>query len=1050
MSVNIVHSDGSLEKIAGMGFGGGVPSGGTTGQVLAKKSNTDYDVEWKPTYHFDTMPSAADLIALDGDTVFETDGYYEKGDGAGGKYLISSTYTTNSKRVSSGGVTKYLLVLTDDGATTDVIDVVKFGLRPYRGALSGTLNPTDTYATANSAIMSALTTLSGGVTLRFGFGRFVFANPLVLTSTRINLKGAETPMSLAQTNANYVNGTVLCFPFLTDGQIAIDAIGGNMEDIMVYGSLGTYNISFDRTKTIEHPEQVITEVNNAECTGIHRTSGGHMRNVAVMGFYKGIDLETANWYLEDIYCQKCHFGLVIFRDTKCIGVYGKDVHTLATIKGSTSSIQQLRVDSCVHAVNVYGGHCVTLDDIDGDYCTDSLILLGNIENHAGELYNASFTGIHGRCCTLKAYAKADYPNGLDVRTLASTAGYGVISLDTNTKIYRSYFQLNSNGGREPIDGDTTHECPHIVLAFAGATATRIKDCIFSFPSEDIKTPDDVLKFFEGANGTPTFKVDTSNNTYYVEGNSVRVSSDRRYNVLDYGLKGDRTTDNTSALRSLISLIPNGSVIFFPVGTYMISEGIEVNKDVTFLGENQEMQIAGTAPNRLHDPMSIIKYGGNTANVTMFTRASGYYDINFVNLTLDGGDSYDVTDNWTATFTELPFYNQLETTNLAGINGLDLTVQSLGIVKNCMFWGFSGYGVKASTHKFIERCGFYKCKKGIETMGVDYLFHDLWFCKCGTAIYMTPKNNEHFASANISDIWADQLIDHVIEADATVTSAQIIADNLWIDSVGKSAFYLPDATLTNSHISGTFGRVGMDYAGIADADRTSGIASDTDFIACGRLTHSVLELNIANVAIGKGSNASGECFSRLITTYKSNVSQEYNKIICNKFPVSKLYDTNTQPQYSFFVNTDYDGTDGLISIYSNAKYTNGFCEYNRTPIGNYKAPSKNFIVYDKVNNKLYRSTAGDDNTAWEEIQVGILKIDTLPTATASRVGQTVLYMGATDFSAQKIHGAIYECVSDGATTPTYSWKAISIPMEGWKAIVLQCNDFADFKALIENF
>ena len=40
------------------GGGSGVPSGGTTGQFLAKRSNTDGDVEWKdpsPRLGYDTV-----------------------------------------------------------------------------------------------------------------------------------------------------------------------------------------------------------------------------------------------------------------------------------------------------------------------------------------------------------------------------------------------------------------------------------------------------------------------------------------------------------------------------------------------------------------------------------------------------------------------------------------------------------------------------------------------------------------------------------------------------------------------------------------------------------------------------------------------------------------------------------------------------------------------------------------------------------------------------------------------------------------------------------
>lgn len=485
----------------------------------------DYVEAHSGTSHFDKMPTDAEIVAMPDGVVFETDGYHEKGDGAGGKYRISYSSRSNSKQVSSGGVTRYLRIVPDDGADSNVLDVVKFGLKPYSGALSDSLNTSDTFATDNSAVMASLTALTGGTTLRFGFGRFVFENPIVFASPRVNFKGVETPMSLAQTNAGYANGTVLCFPFLTNGQTAIETgMGGNFEDIMVYGYLNTYNITFDRTKTLndQQLDPVITEVNLAQCTGIKRVGGGHFRNVSVIGFYTGIDLLTSNWYLDDIFCQKCHFGLVLNRDSKCVGVYGKDVHTLATIGGS-SSIQQLRVDSCVHAVHVLGGNNLILDDIDGDYCTESLIELGGKDI---QIYNASFTGIHGRCCALKAYDTRTYPNGLDVRTIADTSGYGVIRFISNTKVYKSYFQFSSNGGRTPFDSGQgvtdwdKYECPHILLTFENTATNRIKDCIFSFPTDDIKIADDVLKFIQLTNGTPTIKVDTSSGTYFINGSKV--------------------------------------------------------------------------------------------------------------------------------------------------------------------------------------------------------------------------------------------------------------------------------------------------------------------------------------------------------------------------------------------------------------------------------------------------------------------------------------------------------------------------------------------------
>lgn len=41
--------DGETRKLGSSSGGQGVPTGGTTGQILTKKSNTDYDTEWSDT-----------------------------------------------------------------------------------------------------------------------------------------------------------------------------------------------------------------------------------------------------------------------------------------------------------------------------------------------------------------------------------------------------------------------------------------------------------------------------------------------------------------------------------------------------------------------------------------------------------------------------------------------------------------------------------------------------------------------------------------------------------------------------------------------------------------------------------------------------------------------------------------------------------------------------------------------------------------------------------------------------------------------------------------
>lgn len=475
----------------------------------------------------------------------------------------------------------------------------------------------------------------------------------------------------------------------------------------------------------------------------------------------------------------------------------------------------------------------------------------------------------------------------------------------------------------------------------------------------------------------------------------------KYNVLEYGLKNDQYTDNTTALRNLIDAVPSGSVLYFPAGTYNITDEITVGNSVTFLGDNEEMQSANTAYNRLHAPMSIITYAGTEEDKTMFKRSTGYLTINFVNITIDGGNSYDVTDNWFGPMSGLPFYNQLETIvkrDINGINMLGVDENYPSIIKNCMFFGFSGYAIKTTPHKYIERCGFLKCKHGIETTFSDNLLHDLWFCKCGTAVYMLPKQGEvgpaFYASINLSDTWADQLIDHLVEAAPEITSAQIITSNIWVDSVGKSAFYLHTATLARARIQGTFGRIGMDYAGIADADRTNALAESTDFLVCGRVLYSILELNISNETLIKGSNVGAACFSRLITLTTSGNNSEHNKIVCNAFPVAKLFDTNTTPSGTNFFDTEYNGADGCINICTNSvKFVNGWYTWNNNPKGRIKAAGRDYLVYDYSNRKLYRSTAGNDTNAWTEVSL----LPAPPTTDGTYTLQVTVSSGAATYS-----------------------------------------------------
>lgn len=93
-----------------------------------------------------------------------------------------------------------------------------------------------------------------------------------------------------------------------------------------------------------------------------------------------------------------------------------------------------------------------------------------------------------------------------------------------------------------------------------------------------------------------------------------------YNVKDYGLKGDGSTNDAAALSVLINTTaPAGSIIYFPPnGTYQIGTGISTSKKMIYVSNG-----------------AIIS---TTSNVTMFTLTSGAEDSEFYGFTLKGNDT----------------------------------------------------------------------------------------------------------------------------------------------------------------------------------------------------------------------------------------------------------------------------------------------------------------------------------------------------------------------------------------------------------------------------
>lgn len=539
----------------------------------------------------------------------------------------------------------------------------------------------------------------------------------------------------------------------------------------------------------------------------------------------------------------------------------------------------------------------------------------------------------------------------------------------------------------------------------------------------------------------------------------------RYNVQEYGvLPVADATETTNALKALIELADAGSMLYFPAGVYNLNDAITITKKLAFVGEESTTKTYKSTSNDTH-PLSQIKVADNfPANGTLFTKTSTSA-CTFTNLAFFCHGFYHQHEN-DATFSTLPYpFFVIDDPTVAGVNGIDASADGLFTINNCYFEGFSGYALKLKQHRFVDNCGFMRCNIGVEIVGTDCWISNCWFSGSNVGIH-TPST-QGSTLLNVSDTWCDAMAGHFIHFENSGNSILLIS-NAWVDLLDKCAIYVPNSQLINSMIEGRFSRCGMAYAGLEDADWTGEKSPLADTIYAYRYAGCEFNITVQRREIGIGNRPTAKCPAHLIGMgTESSPRNSFlidSTIIAPDLKLQYIAPTQTMPVSHWpvfkvgFLRTNIHCQDGIFRTDNLYQYAYPIMLFrNSTPVGKAKPARINDFAFDSSTGNIYRSTDTTDNTKWDLIsckpdnaKLLIAKSDTPPTASASHLGETIMYTGTTDIATQKIHGAIYECVSDGAATPTYSWVAISIPMEGWKAIVSQCNDFADFKNMIENF
>ena len=88
------------------------------------------------------------------------------------------------------------------------------------------------------------------------------------------------------------------------------------------------------------------------------------------------------------------------------------------------------------------------------------------------------------------------------------------------------------------------------------------------------------------------------------------------NVVDFGAVGDGITENSSAFIAALATLTNGGILFIPKGEYKISNTIELNDDITVLGEGTATVILGNCPSDNSDTVNGLFAAKNKSNVTL--------------------------------------------------------------------------------------------------------------------------------------------------------------------------------------------------------------------------------------------------------------------------------------------------------------------------------------------------------------------------------------------------------------------------------------------------
>ena len=204
------------------------------------------------------------------------------------------------------------------------------------------------------------------------------------------------------------------------------------------------------------------------------------------------------------------------------------------------------------------------------------------------------------------------------------------------------------------------------------------------------------------------------------------------NVKDFGAKGDSSTDDTAAIKAAINSLPSGGgSVFFPAGTYVISDAIQARNALKIFGEgNSSSVIYQTMPNKHGiagtdilsfsiEDIRVVGAGSGAGIGIMFERynndATNYIHAKNVYVRTFGKDGIYVSNGIVSRFdTVISESNGGNGFNLVGLNGVIGTSTSLN---NCFANANALSGYRMDTMGYMN---FNACAADNNAIGYEML------------------------------------------------------------------------------------------------------------------------------------------------------------------------------------------------------------------------------------------------------------------------------------------------------------------------------------------